>query len=77
MFAMQLNRRTSDAAIGTKYAAIAGLGFKQAMTSLAFVEPLTGVGGHLFGFAVTAYRTNQRGLQNHVIHWLSSLIVEG
>jgi len=27
MFAMHLNRRTSDAAVGTEYAAIAWLGF--------------------------------------------------
>jgi len=27
MFAVQLNRRTGDAAIGTEYAAIAGFGF--------------------------------------------------
>jgi hypothetical protein len=74
MFTLFLDRRTWDAAIGAEYATIAGFWFYQAMTAFAFVKPLTGVSGHLFGFAITTHRAGQYGFQNDVIHCIAPLI---
>lgn len=51
-----LYRRTGDAAIGAKYAAITFFGFEKDTAALAIVEPLAGIRGHGFGFPVTAFR---------------------
>jgi len=55
-----LNRRAQYITVGTEYATITRFGFEQYVALLAFIKPLTGIGGHGFGFAVTAGRTSNR-----------------
>lgn len=62
--ALDLDRRTGHITIGAEHAAVAGQGFQQAVARLAFVEPLTGVGGHGFGLGMAAVRAGQGGLQD-------------
>lgn len=52
-----LNWRTLYRAVRTKNAAIAFLRFQYSMTSFAFIEPLTCIGGHDFRLNMTTLRT--------------------
>ena len=63
-FAVLLNRRAGHCAVGAEHAAVARLRFEQRVAAFAFVEPLTGVGGHDLGLDVPAQRTGQRRFEN-------------
>jgi len=53
-----LYRRALDVGVGTKNTAITGQWREQLPTCHALVEPLAGIGGHGFGFAVAAGRAS-------------------
>ena len=65
---MLLDGRARHRAVGTEYAAIAGLGAQQGVASRALVEELACRGGHGFGRLVLACRTRERALQLHLSH---------
>jgi hypothetical protein len=56
-----LHRRTSDRAVGTVDATVAGLRAQHLATALALLEPLAGIGGHRLGLDMTAARAGQGG----------------
>ena len=58
-----LHRRTRHGRVGTKHAAVAGLGLQDSPAVIATVEPLAGVGWHRLRLGVTARRTGDGRLQ--------------
>lgn len=60
-----LHGRTRHRRVGAEHAAVASLRAQHCMALLAFVEPLTRIGGHGFSLGVSASRTGQHGLENH------------
>jgi hypothetical protein len=60
-----LNRRARQIAVGAKYTTIAIFGFEQYVALFAFIKPLAGIGGHGFGFVVTAGRAGNGRFSNH------------
>lgn len=55
-----LNGWARDGAVRAEHATITCKRFKHLTAGTAFVEPLTGVGGHRFRFCVAADRTGDR-----------------
>ena len=60
-----LDRRTRNVAIGTKYAAIARLGFEPRAATRTHIEKLARIRRHRFFFGRAAVRASKRGLQDH------------
>ena len=60
-FPMFVHGRAGHIAIGTKHAAIAGLGFQDRPAALALVEILTEIGWHPFPLLVAAMRAGPVG----------------
>ena len=54
----RLNKRAGNRAVRTINATIAGFGFQNDATSLAVVEPLTGINWHRLALHMAAYGTN-------------------
>ena len=63
-----LDRRARHIPIGTKDAAVPGLGFEDRATSLAVIEELARIGRHRFPFPMAARGTSDRGLQERLRH---------
>ena len=65
-FAVLLDRRAGDRAVGAKHSAIASLRLEPASAGLAVIEKLAGVGGHRLGGRMPAVRAGDGGLKLHV-----------
>jgi hypothetical protein len=74
---MLLDRRAFGRTVGTKYAAIPWLGFKQGAAFFAVIEKLAGIGRHDFPFGMPALRAGNRRFESHSLHFFSALIEDG
>jgi hypothetical protein len=63
--AARLDRRATNATVGTEHATVAELRFQPGAAALAIVEELAGIDRHALGFPMAAAGTGQLGFQNH------------
>jgi hypothetical protein len=61
-----LNRRTGNGAEGAEHAAVATERLQALAAAFAVIEELASVGPHDLGSSVTALRTRDRGVQDHL-----------
>lgn len=68
VFAVLLNWRAWNRAVGTVNTAVTRLRFEHSVTLLAFVEPLTCIHWHDLSLGVAANGASQRGFENDSTH---------